>query len=138
MTKQAAWMIDMERWFDCRPQREYRLTKIPVDALQSASASGWVAGCASSPSQPNAPCAPLITPGDRSILCIVRRADAVEGRPVPGVFLMDGGFPGDPPTGNERAEEQFCDTIWGIFAQAQRAGVSFVAHFTSGVLGAPV
>ena len=135
MTKQVAWMQKIERWFERHPEREYRLTKIPVDALPRASASGWVAGCASSPSQPNMPCAPLVAPGDRSILCVVRCADPVEGRPLPGVFLMDGGFPGNPPSGNARMEEQFCDAIWGVFLQAQRAGVSFGEHFLQGILG---
>ena len=135
MTKQESWMNDMERWFDRHPEREYRLTKIPVGTLPRASASGWVAGCASSPSQPNAPCAPLIAPGDRSILCVVRRADPVGGRLLPGVYLLDGGFPGNPPSGNARTEEQFCGILWGLSQQAQHTGVSLITHFLSGTFG---
>lgn len=132
MTKQVTWMRKIERWFERRPEREYRLTKIPVDALPCASASGWVAGCASSRSQPNTPCAPLVTPGDDSVLCVVRRADPVGGRPLPGVYLLDGGFPGNPPSGNTRVEEQFCDAIWGVFLQAQHAGNSLIDQLLSG------
>lgn len=116
-------MQGINNYFNQRPEREFHLTEIPVSELAAVSAAGWIAGAATCTSHPFNPSIPH---GCKKINCIVRRADPTAGRPLPGVFLMDGVPSLAPPKGSAGAEEQFCEHLWGIAQVAESIGVSFV------------
>lgn len=58
--------------------------------------------------------------------CVVRRADHLIGRPLPGVLVMDGGpMPPAPPAADmSRAQEVLCGHLWSAAQLAAKQGVS--------------
>ncbi len=126
MTEHQNWMANTLHFFDKHPEREFWLTKIPLHALLDMSAAGWLACVASAPTSAGQTDSPSIIRGQSSIPCIVRRADRAEGRPLPGVFLMDGA-PQPPQSTSARVEELFCERMWGLAQVAEAEGVSFLS-----------
>jgi hypothetical protein len=126
MNHAADWMGQIHRYFNRHPEHQFELTTIPISALSGVSAAGWFVGMASAPSLLK-PAQPLVPPGCNAITCVVRRADEAEGRPLPGVFLMDGAPPALPRGGTGRGKEHFCERLWGLVQRATELNVSLAA-----------
>lgn len=120
------FMRHVERWFAKRPGREFRLTSIPAADVDAAAKAGWLVGAASQ-ADISRPFAPRISPGHVDLICIIRRDDPAGGRPLPGIFLLDGAPPALlPPKGLAGAEEQFCETMWGLALAAKARGLPLI------------
>lgn len=128
------WMAEIEAFFAAHPEREYLLREMPMDALDAVMHARWIAGAAS--------CAPADPPhltireGQRSVPCVVRRADPAEGRPLPGVYFMDGGAPPLPPlpipkdADQSRGEEMLADNLWQLANVSAALGVSLITFMS--------
>ncbi|MAX72982.1 MAG: hypothetical protein CMH66_04825 [Nioella sp.] len=125
MTEAAKWMDQIHAYFDKHPEHQFHLTTIPIVALAGVSGAGWIVGMASVPH--GRPAQPSVPPGYNAITCIVRGPDSAEGRPLPGVFLMDGARPALSQGGSARDKEQFCERIWGLVQVASALNVSLAA-----------
>jgi hypothetical protein len=129
-------MAEIEAFFAAHPEREYLIREMPMDALDAVMHARWIAGAAS--------CAPADPPrltvgyGQRSVPCVVRRADPAEGRPLPGVYFMDGGAPLPPlpipkDADQSRGEEMFAAHLWRLASVSAALGVSLIT-FTAQAL----
>ncbi len=124
------WMAEIEAFFAAHPEREYLIREMPMDALDAVMFARWIAGSAS--------CAPADPPhltireGQRTVPCVVRRADPAEGRPLPGVYFMDGGAPRLPPlpipkdADQSRGEEMFAAHLWRLANVSAAFGMSLI------------
>lgn len=129
------WLPKTLAWFDKHPEREFHLTRIPLDALEAVGRAGWIVGVASQPIQPNGIVGADVAVGATSISCVVRRPDAASGRPFPGVLLMDGvgAMPPLPkskhfPSAQQaRKEEKLAEGIWALAQAAAAEGLSLIA-----------
>ena len=118
------WLNQTAAWFAQHPEREFRLTHIPIAAVQAIGIAGWVAGVAS--------CAPSDAPtldiavGQATVPGIVRRPDISGDRPLPGVYLLDGGdLPPLPKRADaSRTAEGLAEMMWGLAQLANAMGVS--------------
>lgn len=90
---------------------------------------------ASQPISPNGIVGADVAVGATSIPCIVQRPDAVSGRPLPGVLLIDGvgAMPPLPkskhfPSAQQvRKEEKLAEGIWALAQTAAAANLSLLA-----------
>lgn len=126
-TPRVKSMRELLDFFEHNPGREYIFRDISREHLWAMAARGWLVGAATSPPG-TAPEARLLTyhnpAGAKSIACVVRRPAPEKGRPLPGVFLLDGAPP--PPRGAAREEEQSAAAVWAMFEAASARGMSMV------------
>ncbi len=47
------WLSKMLAWFEKHPEREFYLTRVPLDAITPVGFAGWIVGVASQPIRPN-------------------------------------------------------------------------------------
>lgn len=122
------WMNEIGAWFARRPEREFRMVKLPLASLPDVGRAGWIAGTISSARQAPGAASIMVVEGATAVPCIIRRADPGEGRNLPGVLLLDGGrsaLPLVPPSPDPaRAEEQFCGWVWSVAQTAIARGIS--------------
>lgn len=116
-----SWKKSVQDFFHRHPEREFMLIALPVSALQGVARAGWIAGAASVADSTQA-FQPVVFPGDTAIMCIVRRSNKESGRPLPGVFLLDGAPSTPPKGGTARNEEHFCSRLWALAQAASAAG----------------
>lgn len=129
---QHPWLHTILAWLDKHPEREFYLTQIPINAVTPAGLAGWIVGVASQPIKPNGTVGADVAVGATHIPCIVRRPDAVSGRPLPGVLLIDGvgAMPPLPKSMHfpaaEQAykEEKLAEGIWTMAQAAAAANLS--------------
>lgn len=125
------WMDQIETFFAAHPEREYLIREMPLAALDAVSTARWVAGSASS--GPNDPPSLMFDRAQRNLPCIIRRADPAEGRPLPGVYFMDGGAPLPPlpeAADKERGEELLAAKVWQLAQVATALGVSLITFLS--------
>jgi hypothetical protein len=127
-SSQNDWMKKIATWFQQNPDREFYLTEVPISELMAVGIAGWIAGAASLREPPAwTKIFVEVAEGAASVGCIVRRAAPAEGRPLPSVFLMDGGgpLPPVPPAADpSRAEETLCAAVWVAAQTAAAIGLS--------------
>lgn len=119
------WMAQIEAFFAAHPEREYLIREMPLDALDAVTSAKWAVGSASR--APADPPSLTIDRGQRTVACVVRRADPAEGRPLPGVYFMDGGAPLPPfpkSAHQARGEEMFAAKLWQLAQVSTALGVS--------------
>lgn len=125
------WMDQIEAFFAAHPEREYLIREMPLDALDAVTSAKWTVGSASrAPADP-----PSLTIDSRQwkVPCIVRRADPAEGRPLPGVYFMDGGAPLPPfprSADHSRGEEMFAAKLWQLAQVSTALGVSLITFLS--------
>lgn len=123
MSNSATWLGQQERWFKNHPQRQFKLSRLSLSELPGMANAGWCAGAASVADAAK-PFQPVVILGDLEITCIVRRADPAKGRPLPGVFLIDGAPFVMPPKTSGALDEAFCASMWGAAQLAADTGLS--------------
>ena len=127
---QDPWLTATEKWFDLHPEREFRITDIPLASLPPVAMSGWLGGVASQPSVIAGRINLVLPEGTASVPCIVRRADPIANRKLPTVFLLDGAGAMPPlPDAHDRAraEEKFAEQLWRLAQHAAVEGVSLLS-----------
>ncbi|PVH30325.1 hypothetical protein [Pararhodobacter oceanensis] len=122
---QHPWLKKADRWFNERPEREFRLGQVPIAALRAIANAGSFVGCATASGKPGKKVIPHARPGAAQVPCIIRRADPASGRNKLGVYLIDGAAP-PPRSPSAREEEQFCEVIWSLAQVADQMNVSLV------------
>lgn len=134
LTTPHAWMHQTLAWLDKHPEREFSLTKLPIEAIQPVGLSGWLVGVASRPYLDPDNLGIDVAVGTTSVPCIVKRPDPAGGQPHPAVYIIDGAGAMPPlphsatatPDQKVRAEEGIAASIWKIAAMASMSGVSLV------------
>jgi hypothetical protein len=132
------WIAQIEAYFAARPERDYLLRQMPLDALDAVMAAGWVVGSAST--APGDPPGLTIDRGQRNVPCIVRRADPAEGRPLPGVLFLDAAGPMPPlPRAADpaRGEETLAAGLWQLSKVAAALDVSLFTFLSRSLNRAP-
>lgn len=124
-------MKKTQGWFDQHLEREFRITRLPVSALQDVSKAGWLSGCATAVPLLGMACGVQIPKDATSVLVIVRRPDLASGRSQPGFFIHDGAGVPPLPKGPAGAEERFCEIMWGFLQWAEEFSVSPMALMRS-------
>lgn len=122
------WMAEILDWFEAHPEREYYLGQMPVTSLMFAGMAGWVVGSATGgcPQGPGAGSF-QIEPGQKSVLCVIRRPDPISGRPLPGLFVCDRAPPLPREAENGRAAEAFAAGIWAMAQMTAAVGLPLAA-----------
>ena len=127
MQTATEWMADARRWFATHPDREFRWHELPLGALPGTGTAGWIAGALTAPPVAGGGAAQAELPeGADTFPVLIRRPDAARGRPLPGVFVLDGGATLPPaailndPAG---AEDAGAD-LWGLVQAADAIGLS--------------
>ena len=87
--------------------------------------AGWIAAFATKTSKPSQRAQGVQRFGQTEHTIIVRRASALEGRPLPGVLVMDGA-PASPLGKTPRAQDGFGRSMWGLAQVADARRVSLV------------
>ena len=120
------WQTEVLTWFAANPKREFRVVPMPLIAIRSVGEAGWIVGAASHGADAG-PASIVVAAGQTSVDCVIRRANAAEQRPLPGIFILDGGVPVPPlPKTNNpgQTEESIGKMIWGFAQMAAEMGVS--------------
>jgi hypothetical protein len=134
ITANHLWLDQTRAWFDKHPEREFKLTKLPIEAVQAVGLSGWLVGVASRPFLDPDNLGLEVVVGATSVPCIIKRPDPAGGQPNPAVFIMDGVGTMPPlphaknatPAQRARAEEKTAAGIWQFAAVASASGVPLI------------
>lgn len=121
------WLDAVADWFKAHPEREFRITEIPLSSLAAMTSEGWLAGIASQPSESGAQVTASVSEGAAAVPCVIRRADPASG--LPSVFLLDGGGPLPPApkaVDPSRSQELLATEIWRLAQIANAKGVALI------------
>ena len=123
------WLDAASDWFEAHPEREFRITEIPIASLAAMTSAGSLVGIASQPSESGAQVTASVSEGSLAVPCVIRRADPASGRFLPSVFLMDGDAPLPPApkaVDPSRSQEMLATEIWRLAQIANARGVSLI------------
>jgi len=115
----------VRRHFAKHADVEFMALDVSTDALAEMSDAGWIAAFATKTSKLGRRVQGVQQFGQTEHTIIVRRANALAGRPLPGVLVMDGA-PASPLEKTPQAQDGFGRSMWGLAQVADARGVSLV------------
>jgi hypothetical protein len=115
----------VRRHFAKHADVEFIVLDVSADALAEMSDAGWIAAFATKTSKLGRRVQGVQRFGQTTHSIIVRRANALAGRPLPGVLVMDGA-PTSPQGKTPQAKDGFGRSMWGLAQVADARGVSLV------------
>jgi hypothetical protein len=118
-------LAHVRRHFAKHPDVEFMVLDVSADALAEMSDAGWIAAFATKTSKPGRRVQGVQRFGQTEHTIIVRRANALAGRPLPGVLVMDGA-PASPQGKTPQAQDGFGRSMWGLAQVADARRVSLV------------
>jgi hypothetical protein len=118
-------LAHVRRHFAKHADVEFIVLDVSSEALADMSDAGWIGAFATKTSKLGQRAQGVQRFGQTEHTIIVRRANALAGRPLPGVLVMDGA-PASPEGKTPQAKDGFGRSMWGLAQVADARGVSLV------------